>query len=147
MFGLFGRKSNSLSSLDDIKKLIDSKGSAEAGEIIRKAALEGNFLCQKFLSGAGLYIPAENRPEHVARDTELFTRLAAEAGDPESQFNLAQLYILKVNANVEYFSAQDLALIEKSKHWHRMAAAAGFAPSIDALKDLECFPDPVELKE
>lgn len=142
MFKLFGGKPNPMKTFGDLKRLVRAEGVIKGGETIRKAALDGSLICQRFMSQAGLSVPLEDRPDHVRRDTELFTRLAAEGGDPESQFNLAKIYIDQVDSTCEYWSEEDLQRIDMAKHWHRQAAAQQFAPSIQSLKSLlDAFPD------
>lgn len=144
MFGIFRKRSagnSDLKNVDDIMLLIKSQGAQKAGELIKQAANTGNLTCQIFLSQAGLFIPAEKRPAHVKRDTELYTKLAAEGGDLDSHYNLAKLYIDQLDVDCEYWSDEDLERIRLAKHWHRKAAARGYQPSITSLKNLECFPD------
>jgi len=128
-----------LSTVGDIEKLFRTLGAQRAGEVIRAAADAGSVLCQIFMSGAGLNIPAERRPPHVQRETEHYTRLAAESGDPNSQFNLAKLHIAKLDTTKGYWEEADLDNIRQAKRWHRKAAAQGLQSSVEALKNLECF--------
>ena len=144
MFGLFGSRDSSveaptLDNVGSIEKLIREKGFRKAGEIIQAAADGGNLFCQIFLSGAAMSIPAARRPPHVQREMEHYTRLAAENGDPGSQFNLAKLHIAKLDASKSYWNEADLENVRMAKYWHGKAATQGFEPSILGLKKLECF--------
>jgi len=133
---MFGFKKN-ITTISDIQNLIIKNGQTSAGEIIRDRAINGNLLCQKFLSGAALQIPKEKRTSKLKKDIELFTKLAAENGDPESQFNLALFYTQEVDPSKNTFSEQDIAFLSKAKYWHEQAASRGFAPSIRSLKNIK----------
>lgn len=133
---MFGFKKN-VTNISDIENLINKLGPAKAGETIRDLAINGNLLCQMFLSGAGLQIPEEERTSKIKQDIELFTKLAAESGDPGSQFNLAVFYTQEVDASNDSFSDQDIAFLRKAKYWHEKAVAQGFAPSIKSLKNIK----------
>lgn len=132
MFG-FTKK---VSDIGDIESLLKRYGTEKAGEIIRDLAMNGNLLCQVFLSGAGLQIPEENRTSKLNQDIELFTKLAAEGGDPSSQFNLALIYTRKVDVSNKTFSKKDIELLHKAKFWHEKAVAQGFSPSIQSLQNI-----------
>lgn len=127
--------------LNDIQRVLEECGPEKAGEIIRKQALDGNLLCQIFLSGAGLQIPEEMRNDSINNDIEVFTKMAAENGDVGSQFNLAKLYIKKVNLTNEYFSAEDVHNLREGKRWHHKAAAQGFSQSIKSIENLKSIFD------
>ncbi len=133
MFGF----TNKVSDIGDIENLFKNYGAARAGEIIRDLAMNKNLLCQIFLSGAGLQVPEENRTSKISQDIELFTKLAAEGGDPGSQFNLALIYTQKVDSSNKTFSKQDIELLHKAKLWHEKAVAQGFTPSIQSLKNIK----------
>lgn len=143
MFGWLKGKSSTptLNDFNDIKKLIDAQGMAKAGETVRKAADAGNLVCQNFMSQLGLYLPPEMRTGQVERDTEHYLKLAAENGDPDSQFNLALMHIKRVKIVDGYTTAEGAEHLRQAKHWYRKAAAQGFQPAIENLKDLEDFPD------
>lgn len=126
-----------INTIEDIQALFNLHGPEKAGEILRRQALEGNALCQVFLSGAGLQIPKEQRNESINKDIDTFTRLAAMSGDIGSQFNLALLHIQKVNLSQEYFSADDVDNLKEAKRWHQQAASNGFAPSVQSLENLK----------
>ncbi|MGO8212105.1 hypothetical protein ACC782_34805 [Rhizobium ruizarguesonis] len=137
MFRLFRSKEPevpTLDSLEALKKFVNTAGATKSGEVIRKEALSGNLLCQIFLSQASLQF---NR----LKDAEVFTKLAAENGDANSQANLALIYIKQVDPDCDYYSDHDIALIKNAIYWHGKAAAQGFEPSIVELKNLtEAFP-------
>ena len=144
MFGIFKkakREPDALNTVDDLARLIRSLGAEPAGEKIKRAAREGNLNCQVFMSQAGLSIPQSSRTPHVQQETWEFTKLAAESGDAGSQFNFAKLWIDRIDASAESWSEQEWSFIRTAKSWHRRAAAQGFKPSVDSLKNLECFPD------
>lgn len=130
-----------IKELNEIQNLVGQYGPEKAGEIIRKQALDGNFLCQIFLSGAGLQVPDEMRNDSINHDIEVFTKLAAENGDVGSQFNLAIFYIKKVNLSQEYFSAEDVENLKACKYWHYKAAAQGFPSSIKSIENLKSIFD------
>ena len=123
--------------LNDIQRIFEECGPEKAGEIIRKQALDGNLLCQVFLSGAGLQISEEMRSDSIKNDIEVFTKMAAENGDVGSQFNLALFYIKRVNLTQEYFSDKDVQNLREAKRWHYQAASQGFSPSIKSIENLK----------
>ncbi|MBA1192967.1 sel1 repeat family protein [Pseudomonas sp. MF6772] len=127
--------------LNDIQRIFEECGPEKAGEIIRKQALDGNLLCQVFLSGAGLQISEEMRSDSIKNDIEVFTKMAAENGDVGSQFNLALFYIKRVNLTQEYFSDKDVQNLREAKRWHYQAASQGFSPSIKSIKNLKSIFD------
>lgn len=121
----------------DIESIINEHGAQKAGEIMRDFALNGNLLCQTFLSGLGLRIPEKNRTKTINDDIELFTKLAAEGGDACSQFNLALIYAKKVDSSKSTLSTQDVDYLRKAKYWHEKAVAQGITESIQLLKDIK----------
>lgn len=127
--------------LNDIQRIFEECGPEKAGEIIRKQALDGNLLCQVFLSGAGLQISEEMRSDSIKNDIEVFTKMAAENGDVGSQFNLALFYIKRVNLTQEYFSDKDVQNLRETKRWHYQAASQGFSPSIKSIENLKSIFD------
>ncbi|GAA0414176.1 MULTISPECIES: sel1 repeat family protein [Pseudomonas] len=127
--------------LNDIQRIFEECGPEKAGEIIRKQALDGNLLCQVFLSGAGLQISEEMRSDSIKNDIEVFTKMAAENGDVGSQFNLALFYIKRVNLTQEYFSDKDVQNLREAKRWHYQAASQGFSPSIKSIENLKSIFD------
>lgn len=127
--------------LNDIQRIFGESGPEKAGEIIRTQALDGNLLCQVFLSGAGLQISEEMRSDSINNDIEVFTKLAAENGDVGSQFNLALFYIKRVNLTQEYFSDKDVQNLREAKRWHYQAASQGFSPSIKSIENLKSIFD------
>ena len=127
--------------LNDIQRIFGECGPEKAGEIIRKQALDGNLLCQVFLSGAGLQISEEMRSDSIKNDIEVFTKMAAENGDVGSQFNLALFYIKRVNLTQEYFSDKDVQNLREAKRWHYQAASQGFSPSIKSIENLKSIFD------
>lgn len=129
-------QNNEIKETRDIEILINKHGAKDAGKILRESALTGNILCQLFLSTAGFQIPEKNRTVKMKNDIELFTKMAAEGGDPGSQFNLALLYTKKVYPSTDVFSEQDIDFLLQAKHWHEKAVAQGYVPSIDALKNI-----------
>ena len=127
--------------LNDIQRIFEECGPEKAGEIIRKQALDGNLLCQVFLSGAGLQISEEMRSDSIKNDIEVFTKMAAENGDVGSQFNLALFYIKRVNLTQEYFSDKDVQNLREAKRWHYQAVSQGFSPSIKSIENLKSIFD------
>ena len=127
--------------LNDIQRIFEECGPEKAGEIIRKQALDGNLLCQVFLSGASLQISDEIRSDSINNDVEIFTKLAAENGDVGSQFNLALFYFKKVNFTQEYLSDEDVLNLREAKRWHYQAASQGFSPSIKSIENLKSIFD------
>ncbi len=144
MFGLFGNKSGGdepPQSPADVKKIIDKHGVDKAGVIIRRFADEAdNITCQIFMSQAGLFIPVERRTEKMHEDIWHYTGLAANSGDPGSQYNFAKLFINKLNPagpqDQEYMNT-----IRAARYWHSKAARAGISEAAQALKDLSVFPE------
>lgn len=47
----------------------------------------------------------------------------------------------KLDARAEFIDEEQFNHIVNAKFWHRKAAKQGYRPSIEALKDLEAFPD------
>lgn len=126
----------------DIERLMRDQGLDEGGRTMRKLAHEGNLMCQIALSQFALMMLAKHENEQLRQDCETFTKLAAEQGDPSSQFNLAKIYFDAVDGSDGYLYDHDFELIKKAKFWHRKAAAQGFQDSIKQLKELEsAFPD------
>lgn len=136
------RKVTGIRSEADIERLIREQGMAVAGETLRRAALDGNLVCQVAMSQFALTM-LEKHPadKELWNDCETFTKLAAEQGDPGSQFNLGKLYFDAVDGSSGFLRARDHELIKKAKFWHRKAAAQGLAESIAQVKELEVFPD------
>ncbi|MBV5350020.1 hypothetical protein JZU71_02350 [bacterium] len=137
MFNFFRKKQDLNAKIEytrDIKRLMDSLGLAKAGEIIRKQAHEGNVVCQIFLSQGSLHYGD-------GRDEE-YTRMAAESGDPGSQYNLCLILIKKLDSSKEYFNEDDILIIREVKHWYRRATEQGFRPADNSLRGfVEAFPD------
>lgn len=141
MFGLFGKNEDSVppQNISEAKKLIGKIGQYKAGEIIKNGALSGNVFCQIFMSQVGLSISQEKRTVEMERDLEKFTELAAKSGDAGSQYNLAKLYMNKLDANAEYLNETDIQNIKNAKFWHGEAAKQGLAEAKASLKNLEVF--------
>ncbi|MEH6640575.1 hypothetical protein [Vreelandella glaciei] len=125
-----------IKEMHHIESLINKHGPDRAGEIIRESASNGNLLSQIFMSMAGLQIPEESRTDQIRDDIEKFTKMAAEGGDPGSQFNLALMYTKTVDSSANIFSKQDIDFLLKAKYWHEKAANQGFSASVDALKNI-----------
>ena len=68
---------------------------------------------------------------------EQFTRLAAENGDEEAQFNLSLMLIRKVDLSDEYISNEHIEHIREGKLWADKSAAQGSKRALEILKDLE----------
>ena len=128
--------SQSIASNRDIELLLKTHGAEKAASLIREAAKNGNLFCQIFLSMGALSIPEKNRTAEVDNEIELFTTMAAKGGDPGSQFNLGLFYIKKVQALNDYYTENDIALIQKAKFWHEKAAAQGFSASLKSLENI-----------
>lgn len=141
MFGLFGRNENSAppQNISEAKKLIGKIGQSKAGEIIRNGALSGNVFCQVFMSQVGLSISKNKRTTEMEKDLEKFTELAAKSGDAGSQYNLAKLYMNKLDTSAEYLNETDIQNIKNAKFWHGEAAKQGLAEAKVSLKNLEVF--------
>lgn len=141
MFGIFGGKPKDgpPNSMSEAKKLMERLGPARGGEIVRAAAMSGNVFCQVFMSQMALCLLADEESEKIKRDLEIFTEMAAKSGDAGSQFNLGKLYMAKIDANVEYFSSDDIENIKQAKHWYSMAAKQGLREAKASLKNLEVF--------
>ena len=145
MFG-FGKNKkpknvSDIRDLNDIKMLIKTVGESRAGEVIRQNAQRGNLVCQIFMSQAGIYLKQSGLGGSTNQDAEMFTKMGAESGDPGSQFNLAKMLMDKLDSEADSIDEEQFNLIASAKFWHRKAAAQGFRPSIEALKDLNAFPD------
>lgn len=141
MFGFFGRKPKDdlPNSLGEALNLIERLGPARAGAIIKSGAMSGNTFCQIFLSNGELIFSNEVEIVENHRDVYLFTEMAAKSGDAGSQFNLGKLLMLKVDADSEYFTQEDIDNIKLAKHWYGMAAKQGLQEAKEILKDLEVF--------
>jgi TPR repeat protein len=148
MFGFFKRETRARSSdaeiltLRDIESLIKQLGPESAGEVIREKAISGHKLCQSFLSASAIHmadskkLPPDARAK-AKRDAEHFTRLAAENGDMEAQFNLSLILFRKIDASSGCISEEHIGYIREAKHWADKSAVQGFKPASDALKNLE----------
>lgn len=142
---------------DDVVRLIKQQGAAAAGVTLRKLADEGNLICQMALSQIMLQMLdkekfAKNIPGHVHqhtqewKDCERYTRLAAEQGDPASQFALGKLYFDAIDISGDVLRAADAERMGKSVRWNRKAAAQGHKPSIEQLQWFdEYFPNIVKV--
>jgi TPR repeat protein len=141
MFGLFGKNENNNppNNISEAKRLIGKLGQAESSKIIRAGALSGNVFCQVFFSQLGLSIPMDKRTSEMQADLEKFTELAARSGDAGSQYNLAKLYMNKLDANAQYLDNTDIQNIKNAKFWHGEAAKQGLAEARVSLKNLEVF--------
>jgi len=127
----------------DIEKLMRGLGPERAGKIMRTRALEGNLICQLFFASGASMLPEADLTDSIRRDFEVFTKMAAENGDAGSQFNLALLFVKKVDSTQSYFSGDNIENLKQAKHWHQKAASQGFKPSIQSLKNLESVFDEI----
>ena len=143
MFKFFGKGSGGepdLTSLNGIKALIKDRGLEGAWPIINEAADSGNLTCQTFMWNAALAIPEQRRPSHIQASFEKYTEMGAENGDPQAQYNWAQVLIKRIEMDDDdMMSLEDFELIREAKDWYRSSAKHGYSPSIIALKELECF--------
>ena len=148
MFSIFKRKTHSPSSdreihsVQDIEALIKRLGAEQAGEVIREKAFSGHKLCQSFLSTSAIHFIDSTKLSPTAKaeaqkDAEKFTRLAAENGDMEAQFNLSLMLQQKIDMSGDYISDQHIEHIREGKLWADKSAAQGFAPAFDLLKNFE----------
>lgn len=111
--------------------------------------MSGNLCCQIFLAQAALLILTEmktknlqiqyDKLQRVQHDFEFFTEMAAKSGDAGSQFNLAKLYLARVDSDVEYFDQEAIENIKQAKHWLRMAARQELRVAKELLRTLEVF--------
>lgn len=117
--------SDDVRSENDVINLIKKFGPAEGGNLARKLADEGNIYCQSFMYQAGLSIPAKDRPDNVARDTERYALMAAKGGDAVAQYNYAKLVFSKVDASGDWITQEHLDFVSEAKRWHLAAAEQG----------------------
>ena len=129
-------------SIEDIEALIKRIGSEQAGKVIREKAVSGHKLCQSFLSTSAIHFVDNTKLSQAAKskalkDAEQFTRLAAENGDMEAQFNLSLMLQRKIDISGEYISEQHIEYIREGKLWADKSAAQGFEPAFDLLKNFD----------
>lgn len=150
MFGKFKRGARSsapdgeIVSLSDIVALTKRLGAERVGEIIRDKANSGDKFSQNFLSSVALHqsdrlklSPADNATMY--KKAEQFTRMAAESGEKEAQFNLSLMLIRKVDISGEYISREHIEHIKEGKLWADKSAAQGYKRAFDLLKDFEAL--------
>ncbi len=98
------------------------------GEIIRNAAKKGNFDCQVFVSQVALASFMQFKDIRFGKDFEYYAELAAQQGDLNSQYNLAQYYLNKIE-NVttnKAFSNDEISILENALHWYDQASLNGW---------------------
>lgn len=148
MFGIFKKENRGPSpdgeilSVKDIRALIKRIGPEQAGEIIREKALSGHKLCQSFMSTGAIHFLDNTQLSPAAKakaqkDAEQFTRLAAENGDMEAQFNLSLMLQRKIDISGDYITEQHIEHIREGKMWADKSAAQGFKPAFNLLKNFE----------
>jgi len=148
MFGIFKKENRGSSSdgeilsVKDIEALVKRIGPEQAVEIIREKAISGHKLCQSFMSTSAIHFLDNTKLSPVAKaraqkDAEQFTRLAAENGDMEAQFNLSLMLQRKVDISGDYITEQHIEHIREGKMWADKSAAQGFKPAFDLLKSFE----------
>lgn len=153
IFGkIFGGKSNinitkdTKLSTSDIDKLLRSdKGNLA---LLSEAAFNGNLDCQIFLSkmathmlqlhanGTSLLHPQNLAAVH--NNVERLTTLAAEQGDANSQFNLAQYYLKKVDVSTkDTIDDEEAVTLKKAKYWYEQAHSNGHSDLSEVISSLE----------
>lgn len=128
--------------IKDIEALIDRVGPKQAGDTIRQKAISGHKLCQSFLSSSTIYLLDNANLSSVAKakaqkDAEHFTRLAAENGDMEAQFNLSLMLQRKIDISVDYITDKHIEHIREGKMWADKSADQGFKPAVELLENFK----------
>lgn len=130
-------------SMDDIGSLLQSNTKNIAK--IHTGAKNGNLTCQVFLSQMELegLTKYANDPsvshEKIAqmqRNFEYYTKLAAEQDDVDSQFNLAQNYLMKVDISKGTLNEDDLTNLESAKYWYEKANFNGHENTEEIISTL-----------
>ena len=74
-------------------------------------------------TSAGIYLKQSGSGGSTNQNAEMFTKMAAESGDPGSQFNLAKMLMDKLDPEADSIDEEQFNLIASAKFWHRKAAA------------------------
>ena len=110
---------------------------------VHEAALNGNLDCQIFLSQIThqtLQDQADDPSLDVAqthKNHERYTRLAAEQGDAESQFKLAQYYLKMVDMTKGTINEEEANMLKEARHWFKQAASNGRDNLSEIISSLE----------
>jgi hypothetical protein len=150
LFG-FGKKKNdapeTIKSVGDIKKLLQSEGQDAADKIISFAD-SGNLVCQQFLAQMSLMALSDGRLKNdpinyqsVSARYENYATMVAENGDAGEQFNLALFYVRKLNIDDDYFDDDDIENMRLAAKWMRAAADQGIEKAQESVDHLEAMYD------
>lgn len=145
MFGMF-RKKVDLSDLSkitrsDLKELRHKMNEREFGDFLKRAAVKGNFDCQ--LAVVAMYVmfmqsyESSSSPSEVLKGFEKYSKLAAENGDADSQFNLGKLYMSKVDMSDGKLYSDDHKYVRQAEYWLKKAQKQGHADAVSLVPGLE----------
>ena len=148
---LFGEKTIDVINRDtklsttDITNFIKN----DSGNIakVHDAASRGNLDCQIFLSQISIQtlMRHENNPDtsdetfaKIYKTLERYTRLAAEQGDADSQYNLAKYYLKQVDfSNKDSIDEEEALTLKEARHWYKQAHENGHSDLSEAIASLE----------
>lgn len=137
---MFDRKFAShpeIASVEDATDLVKRLGPAAAGEILKDQAAKGSLVCQQILSQSALHF--KDKSPAFARDAEIYTKMAAESGDPAAQYNLAKLYFHQADMSRGYLDHEGQELVKLAKHWSKKSADQGFDEGVRFSERLKVF--------
>jgi TPR repeat protein len=130
-------------SVEDIGVLL-SKDQQNFRKIL-EGADNGNLQCQIFVSNWGLHLIMQNEEEaslpankleSVYKLFERFTKLAAEQGHSDSQYNLAKFYLLQWDVSKGTINEEEFAAVKKAKYWYEQAQQNGYQDLEDTIANL-----------
>lgn len=144
MFGLFKRNQipAKLAELrsDHIKQLLQEQGPEKAGQIARRAAVEGSTDSAVFMSVVLMQSMRPGSPgagsKKLQQDWFFYTALAARRGDAGSQFNLAKHYLSLVDVSSGQMSADDFENLCRAEKWFKKSAAGGLSEATKNLAEM-----------
>jgi TPR repeat protein len=107
-------------------------------EVCQRAAQAGSTDAAVFLSTAFMRLIDSGKGDHpgVRESFVKYTEMAAKLGDNGSRYNLAKHHSkLYIEPNGE-MSQESYRHLKAAERWHKLAAAEGFQPSIDSLRNI-----------
>ena len=145
MFGIFKKKVDlsdlSKISRSDLKELRQQMNEREFGDILKRAAEQGNVDCQlAVVAMFGMLMQSYGSnpcPPEVLKDFEKYSKLAAANGDADSQFNLGKLYMSKVDMSDGRLYSDDHDYVRQAEYWLKKAQAQGHANAVSLVPGLE----------
>lgn len=132
-----------LSMMDIVKFVKEDKQNIAK---VHEAATNGNLDCQLFISHVSFqslqrhesnpFIDDETLTQ-THKNLEQYTRLAAEQGDIDSQYNLAKYYLTMVDMSKGHIDEEEASILKEARRWYKKAHANGHSDLSEIISSLE----------